>query len=52
MTEFAREHVAQEKMIRPSDVGEAVRFLLHTSASCVVPEIVLARPGEAPSAAF
>ena len=46
MTEFIRGHVAQEDMIRPEDVSEAVRFLLKTSAQCVVPEIVFQRPGE------
>ena len=47
MTEFVREHVAQEDMIRPEDISEAVRYLLKTSPSCVVPEIVFQRPGEA-----
>ena len=47
MTEFVREHVPQEKMIRPEDVSEAVRFMLRTSPNCVVPEIVFQRPGEA-----
>ena len=47
MTEFVREHVAQEEMIRPEDISEAVRFLLRTSPYCVVPEIVFQRPGEA-----
>ena len=47
MTEFVREHVAQEEMIRPEDISEAVRFVLRTSPYCVVPEIVFQRPGEA-----
>jgi NAD(P)-dependent dehydrogenase (short-subunit alcohol dehydrogenase family) len=47
MTEFVREHVRQEDMIRPSDIGEAVRYLLKLSPACVVPEIVFQRPGEA-----
>jgi NAD(P)-dependent dehydrogenase (short-subunit alcohol dehydrogenase family) len=47
MTEFIREHVAREDMIRTEDVAEAVRFLLKTSPQCVVPEIVFQRPGEA-----
>ena len=46
MTEFIRDHVAQEQMIRPEDVVEAVRFLLSTSPACLVPEIVFTRPGE------
>jgi NAD(P)-dependent dehydrogenase (short-subunit alcohol dehydrogenase family) len=47
MTEFAREHVSQEEMIRPEDIAESVRFLLRTSRYCMVPEIVFVRPGEA-----
>jgi NAD(P)-dependent dehydrogenase (short-subunit alcohol dehydrogenase family) len=47
MTEFVREHVPAEEMIRVEDVAEAVRFVLKTSPSCVVPEIVFQRPGEA-----
>jgi NAD(P)-dependent dehydrogenase (short-subunit alcohol dehydrogenase family) len=47
MTEFVREHVPQEKMIQPEDIAESVRFLLRVSPSCVVPEIVFQRPGEA-----
>jgi NAD(P)-dependent dehydrogenase (short-subunit alcohol dehydrogenase family) len=50
MTEFAKEAVSAEQMIRPEDIAEAVRFLLRTSPNCIVPEIVFARPGgdEAP----
>ena len=47
MTEFVREHVPQEAMITTADVAGAVRYLLTTSPSCVVPEIVFQRPGEA-----
>ena len=47
MTEFAKEQVAGEEMIRPEDIAEAVRFLLRTSPNCIVPEIVFARPGDA-----
>ena len=47
MTQFVREHVSQDQMIRPDDISEAVRFLLHTSPNCVVPELVFQRPGEA-----
>ena len=46
MTEFVREHVPAEDMIRVEDVAEAVRFVLKTSPNCVVPEIVFQRPGE------
>ena len=47
MTEFIREQVSQEAMIQPSDIGEAIRYLLKLSPACVVPEIVFQRPGEA-----
>jgi NAD(P)-dependent dehydrogenase (short-subunit alcohol dehydrogenase family) len=46
MTEFAKGQVDAEEMIRPEDLAEAVRFLLRTSPSCLVPEIVFTRPGE------
>ena len=47
MTEFVRDRVAREDMIRPEDISEAVRYLLKTSPQCVIPEIVFQRPGEA-----
>ena len=46
MTEFIREQVKPEDMIQPSDIAEAVRFVLRTSPTCVVPESVFQRPGE------
>jgi NAD(P)-dependent dehydrogenase (short-subunit alcohol dehydrogenase family) len=46
MTEFAKGQVPGEEMIRPEDIGEAVKFLLHVSPNCHVPEIVFTRPGE------
>jgi NAD(P)-dependent dehydrogenase (short-subunit alcohol dehydrogenase family) len=46
MTEFVKESVPADKMIRTEDIAEAVRFLLRTSPNCVVPEIVFQRPGE------
>jgi NAD(P)-dependent dehydrogenase (short-subunit alcohol dehydrogenase family) len=45
MADFIREQIG-EPLIEPADIGEAVRFLLRTSPSCHVPEIVLTRPGE------
>ena len=51
MTDFVKESVPAEAMIRPSDIGEAVRYLLKTSPNCHVPEIVFTRPGEAVGAA-
>jgi NAD(P)-dependent dehydrogenase (short-subunit alcohol dehydrogenase family) len=46
MTDFVKEQVEAEKMIRPEDIAEAVRFLLRTSPNCLVPEIVFSRPGD------
>jgi len=46
MTEFVKGQVPGEEMIRPADLGEAVRFLLRTSPNCHVPEIVFTRPSE------
>jgi short-subunit dehydrogenase len=46
MTEFVKEHVPAEEMIRPEDVAGAVRWILTLSPACVVPEIVFQRPGE------
>ena len=47
MTDFVKEHVKADEMIRPADIGEAVKFLLRLSPACVVPEIVFQRPAEA-----
>ena len=46
MTDFVREQVAAEEMIRPEDIAESVRMLLHLSPACVIPEIIYHRPGE------
>jgi NAD(P)-dependent dehydrogenase (short-subunit alcohol dehydrogenase family) len=46
MTEFVKESIPPERMIRTSDIAEAVRFLLRLSPACVVPEIVFQRPDE------
>ncbi len=46
MTDFVKEHVKPEDMIRPEDIAEGVRFLLKVSPACVVPEIMFVRPGE------
>ena len=48
MTDFVKEHVAPEEMIRPEDVAEAVRYLLRVSPACVVPEMMFIRPGDQP----
>jgi NAD(P)-dependent dehydrogenase (short-subunit alcohol dehydrogenase family) len=46
MTEWVREQVNPEEMIRPEDIAEGVRFLLRTSRYCFVPEIVFTRHGQ------
>ena len=46
MTEFVKDQVNADEMIRPEDIAESVRFLLRTSPACLVPEIVFARPDE------
>lgn len=46
MTDFVKDSVSPEDMIRPEDVAEGVRLLLRLSPTCVVPEIIFQRPGE------
>jgi NAD(P)-dependent dehydrogenase (short-subunit alcohol dehydrogenase family) len=47
MTDFVKEHVAAQDMIRPEDIAEAVRYLLKVSPACVIPEMMFVRPGDA-----
>jgi NAD(P)-dependent dehydrogenase (short-subunit alcohol dehydrogenase family) len=46
MTDFVKEQVKAEEMIRPEDIAESVRYLLRTSPACVVPEMMFVRPGD------
>jgi NAD(P)-dependent dehydrogenase (short-subunit alcohol dehydrogenase family) len=46
MTDFVKENVAPEDMIRPEDIAESVRYLLRVSPACIVPEIMFIRPGD------
>jgi NAD(P)-dependent dehydrogenase (short-subunit alcohol dehydrogenase family) len=46
MTDFVKESVAADEMIRPTDIAEMVRALLRLSPACVIPEIIFLRPGE------
>jgi NAD(P)-dependent dehydrogenase (short-subunit alcohol dehydrogenase family) len=46
MTEWARDNVPPEKMIRPDDIAAMVRCLLHLSPACVVPEVMMVRPAD------
>jgi NAD(P)-dependent dehydrogenase (short-subunit alcohol dehydrogenase family) len=47
MTDYVKEHVRAEDMIRAQDIAEAVRYLLKLSPTCVVPEMMFIRPGDA-----
>jgi NAD(P)-dependent dehydrogenase (short-subunit alcohol dehydrogenase family) len=47
MTDYVKEYVKAEEMIRPQDIAEAVRYLLKLSPMCVVPEMMFIRPGDA-----
>jgi NAD(P)-dependent dehydrogenase (short-subunit alcohol dehydrogenase family) len=47
MTDYIKEHVRAGDMIRPQDIAEAVRYLLKLSPTCVVPEMLFLRPGDA-----
>jgi NAD(P)-dependent dehydrogenase (short-subunit alcohol dehydrogenase family) len=52
MTEWAKDNVAAEEMIRPEDVAEVVRCLLRLSPACVVPEVMMVRPADFHFAGF
>ena len=44
MTDFVKGQVPAEEMIQPSDIAEAVRYLLRTSPGCIVPEMMFVGP--------
>jgi short-subunit dehydrogenase len=46
MSDFVKQTVPADEMIRVADIAEALRFLLRLSPFCLVPEIVFNRPGE------
>ena len=46
MTDFVKESVSADDMIRPDDIAEAVRMLLKVSPACIIPEIQFIRPGD------
>ena len=46
MADWVKDTIPAEEMLRTDDVAQALRFLLHVSPACVVPEIVFQRPGE------
>jgi short-subunit dehydrogenase len=47
MSDFVKDSIPPEEMLKTSDMSEALRFLLRVSPACVVSEIVFQRPGEA-----
>jgi short-subunit dehydrogenase len=47
MSDFVKQQVPAEEMIRPADVAAAVRFVVGLSPTAVVPEIIFQRPGGA-----
>jgi NAD(P)-dependent dehydrogenase (short-subunit alcohol dehydrogenase family) len=46
MTDYVKDRVPAEDMLLPSDISEALRFVLRVSPMCLIPEIVFQRPGE------
>jgi NAD(P)-dependent dehydrogenase (short-subunit alcohol dehydrogenase family) len=46
MTDWAKENVPPEEMIRPEDVAAIVSCLLRLSPACVVPEVMMVRPAD------
>jgi short-subunit dehydrogenase len=46
MTDFVKENVAAEDMLKTSDIAEGLRFLLRLSPAAVIPEVIFQRPGE------
>ena len=43
LTDYLKDEIAPEEMIRVEDVAEGVRYLLKLSRYCVIPELVFAR---------
>jgi short-subunit dehydrogenase len=46
MSDFIKDSIPAQEMLRPQDMVEALRFLLRLSPACVVPQIVFERVGE------
>jgi len=46
MTDYVKDKVPAEEMLRTSDIAEALKFVLRVSPACLIPEIVFQRPGE------
>ena len=46
MTEWAKNEVPADQMIRPEDIAEVVRCLLRLSPACLIPEVMMVRPSD------
>jgi NAD(P)-dependent dehydrogenase (short-subunit alcohol dehydrogenase family) len=46
MTDFVKESVPPEEMLKTTDIAAALKFLLDVSPTCVIPDVVFQRPGE------
>jgi len=46
LSDYAKDRVGAENMIRVEDIGESVRFLLRLSPHCIVPEMIFRRPAD------
>jgi short-subunit dehydrogenase len=46
MADYVKDRIPAEEMLRPSDIAEALRFVLRVSPQCLIGEIVFQRPGE------
>jgi NAD(P)-dependent dehydrogenase (short-subunit alcohol dehydrogenase family) len=46
MSDYVKDSIPADEMLRPTDISEALRFLLRVSPACLVPEVVFERPGE------
>jgi NAD(P)-dependent dehydrogenase (short-subunit alcohol dehydrogenase family) len=46
LSDYAKNTVAAEDMIRVEDVAESVRYLLKLSTHCVIPELMFTRPAD------
>jgi NAD(P)-dependent dehydrogenase (short-subunit alcohol dehydrogenase family) len=46
LSDYVKDDVAAQDMIRVEDLAESVRFLLRLSPQCVVPEMIFRRPAD------
>jgi short-subunit dehydrogenase len=46
MADYVKDRIPAAEMMRPSDIAEALRFVLRVSPQCLIGEVVFQRPGE------